>query len=256
MNMHVSEQDLVLRFYGESAESALIDAHLEACDECRENNEKIKQTLAAVDDLEVPERGDRYGAMVFEKLRPELGLSFRPRWTRLPRSPLVRFGSLAAGLIVAFWAGHIWRPASPPQRVVEVVSPISTPARERILLVAVGDHLERSQMLLVELVNARTKGFIDISSEQQRAQDLVPENRLYRQTATSAGDLGTAGVLDDLERVLVEVAHAPAEISPEQLQALRERIESQDILFEIRVVGSRVRAREEASVNEGRPTDS
>ena len=42
-------------------------------------------------------------------------------------------------------------------------------AGERVLLVAVGDYLERSQMVLIELANASPKGTLDISSEQERA---------------------------------------------------------------------------------------
>jgi hypothetical protein len=38
-------------------------------------------------------------------------------------------------------------------------------------------------MVLVELANANPKGSLDISSERERAADLVSESRLYRQTA-------------------------------------------------------------------------
>ena len=51
---------------------------------------------------------------------------------------------------------------------------------DRILLVAVGDHLERSQMVLVELMNATPGESLDISSQQQVAEDLVSENRLVQ----------------------------------------------------------------------------
>jgi vacuolar-type H+-ATPase subunit E/Vma4 len=72
---------------------------------------------------------------------------------------------------------------------------------------------------------------------------LVGANRLYRQTALNAGEAGMASVLDQLERVLVEVANSPSEVSSKQLESLRKRIESQGILFKVRVVGSDVRKR-------------
>ena len=106
--------------------------------------------------------------------------------------------------------------------------------RERVLLIAVGDHLERSQMVLVELAHADTSGELDISAERQLADDLVASNRLYRQTAQQMGQANVAGLLDELERVLVEVARGPSTMTMPQLADIQQRIESQGILFKVR----------------------
>ena len=63
--------------------------------------------------------------------------------------------------------------------------------RERILLVDLGEHLDRSQMVLVELVSADESDAVDISGERARAEQLVAANRLYRQTADDTGDVGS-----------------------------------------------------------------
>jgi len=99
-------------------------------------------------------------------------------------------------------------------------------------------------MVLIELSNANPKGSLDISAEQERAGDLVTETRLYRQTAARTGDTQITGVLDELERVLVDITHAPSNMTPSQLQELRQRLEAQGILFKIRVLGSNVRNQE------------
>ena len=125
---------------------------------------------------------------------------------------------------------------------------------ERVLLVAVGDYLERSQMVLVELNNANPKRSLDISSEQERAGDLVTEARLYRQTAARTGNTRISGVLDDLERVLVEITHAPSNMTKAELEALRQRLEAEGILFKIRVLGSNVRNQENADAPAPRQT--
>ena len=97
-------------------------------------------------------------------------------------------------------------------------------------------------MVLAELTNAPDrKGKLDISDEREMAADLLDDNRLYRQTARSTGDTAVAGVLDDLERVLLEIAHSPTEISSGQLDDLRQQVESRGLLFKVRVMGSRVR---------------
>jgi hypothetical protein len=113
--------------------------------------------------------------------------------------------------------------------------------RERVLLIAVGDHLERSQMVLVELAHADAIGELDISAERQLADDLVASNRLYRQTARQMGHANVAGLLDELERVLVEVARGPSTVSMDQLADIQQRIESQGILFKMKVIRSELR---------------
>ena len=88
---------------------------------------------------------------------------------------------------------------------------------------------------------------INISAEQRRAEDLLEENRLYRQTALQEGDTGLASVLDDLERVLLDVAHSPDEVTPKQLEAIRQKIEARGILFKVRVVSKELQERQEAT---------
>jgi hypothetical protein len=141
--------------------------------------------------------------------------------------------ALAASLVVAFTVGRRW-PAAPGE---------APGGPERILLVAVGDHLERSEMLLVELVNAPADR-ADIGAERLQAQELVGASRLYRAAVDRAGEPGLASVLEELERLLVEVAHRPAAISPEELSALRARIESRGLLFKVRVLEWQVREKQ------------
>src|SRR3984957_7335760 len=146
---------------------------------------------------------------------------------------------MAALLLGAFLAGSLWQGAGGPGIGK---NQNNQQMRERILLVAVGDLLERAQMVLAELDNAPDgKSKLDISGERRMAQDLLDDNRLYRQTARTTGDNSMASVLDDLERVLLEIAHSPSEISSEQLNDLREQIESRGLLFKVRVLGSEAR---------------
>ncbi len=114
------------------------------------------------------------------------------------------------------------------------------------MLVAVGEHLDRSQMILVELVNNESKGPVDISEEQHRAEDLIGDNRLYRQAALTSGDTRVSSVLDELQRVLLEIAHSPSKLDSAEFEQIRRRIEAEGILFKIRVVGSNLREREKS----------
>jgi anti-sigma factor RsiW len=235
---HLSEDERVLLFYGEAQDEASQRAHLETCSECRAAMVSLESLLAALREDDVPERGEDFARAIWERVRPQrTPVALVPRGGRvLPFARrLAPFLALAASLLIAFQLG----------RVSRVGEPITAVARQRILLVAVSEHLERTQMVLVELQNAGGgNGEVDLSSERQWAQELVPSNRLYRQAAAHAGETGMANVLEDLERLLVEVANGPERISPAAFQEIQARIESQGILFKVRVIESQVRERQ------------
>lgn len=239
---HLTDEQFVMYYYGEGDGAAEVRRHLDACEACRGQYANLQRVLNIVDSAPVPERAANYGAQVWRKLEPKLdgGRGLRARWLAPVRWPLRHWtavAAMAALVVAAFIAGrHYPQPSGQMSAAGQV--------RERILLVAVGDHLERSQMVLVELVNARPGEALDISSEQQRAGNLVAENRLYRQTAAHSGDARVAGVLDELEPVLLAIANGPAHLTPEQVDTLRQRIQGDGILFKVRVVGSSVRQRE------------
>jgi hypothetical protein len=242
---HLSEEQLILHYYGEAgdaatpAESLAAEQHLEGCSECRTTYSSLVRVLNVVDSLPVPDRSEDYGAQVWSRI--ERQIPAKRRWFNFG-VPLqwAATGTAIAGLLVAaIFAGRFYSPA--PAGRPGVVARAGDSQPERILLVAVGDYLERSQMVLVELANAHANGPLDISAEQERAGDLVTETRLYRQTAAHTGDTNIDNVLEELERVLVDITHAPSKISPEQLGSLRQRLEAEGILFKIRVLGSNVR---------------
>jgi hypothetical protein len=246
---HINENQLVLFYYGESAEPAAIDTHLYGCEACRSQLRALQLVLNTVDSALIPERSADYGQTVWKRLEPRLAV--RRRRT-LIREWWIWTPAMAALLLGAFLAGSLWQRGGAPA-VAKTQN--NQQIRERILLVAVGDHLERSQMVLAELDNAPDgppsgKGKLDISGERRMAEDLLDDNRIYRQTARTTGDNSMASVLDDLERVLLEIAHSPSEISNEELNELREQIESRGLLFKVRVLGSEARGTETRPVSE------
>ena len=241
---HLTEEQLVLYYYHDLSDTASIATHLALCDDCRRHYEDLKSTLDGVEAPAVPERSESYGGEVWARLRLHLEKPPGFDWMALfrPRR-LVALGAVAAVVVVAFLAGRYW-----PRPEVSPPLSISGKAQDRILLLAVGEHLDRSQRVLQELVNTQADGSVNISAEQQRAEDLVAANRIYRQTAARAGEPGIASVLDDLERVLLEIARGPSELSATDLHEIRQRIENQGILFKVRVIDSRVHEREKENV--------
>jgi hypothetical protein len=237
---HITEEQFVLYYYGE--EAAGVESHLGECESCRENYHALQRVLNSVDSLPIPERSADYEAQVWRSVERQLPRrkSFASRW--LGWKPMLAAAAMVAMLVGAYIAGRTGRsPKAGPQVADSQV-------RERVLLVAVGDHLERSQTVLVELANAGApkNGRLDISYEQQAAEDLLESNRLYRQTASSTGDTSTADMLEELERTLLEIAHSPSTVSEKQLDALRKQIEDRGIIFKVKVFGSQVEQRQAA----------
>ena len=118
---------------------------------------------------------------------------------------------------------------------------LSNQARERILEISLADHLDRAGMLLTEISNAGDAGSLDFATERGRAQDLVEEGRLMRQTLARQGDGPTLTFLDEVERFLLEVANAPDSVSARRSEELQQRIGSSSLLFKVRIIESNLR---------------
>jgi anti-sigma factor RsiW len=250
-DLHLTEDDLVLHYYGETTrtEDAAAMAHLDSCPRCRGEYTRLQRVLGAVDEASLStDLPSSFERTVWARLEPNL------RWQRGgwrswlgltgvagPQRALAVAAAIAVLVLGAFYAGRSTsRPAPAPVAAAVVPEQL----RERILLVDLGQHLERSQMVLVELVSNEPAGQIDISDERARATELVADNRLYRQAAELSGDVAIMDLLDDIERVLTEVAATPDRLSPSDLADVRQRIESRDLLFKVRVVSSEVRERQ------------
>jgi hypothetical protein len=244
---HLTEEELIAHREGVAEQPVAVSSHLAACQECRGELERIEAVLAALDTLAVPDPGADYGRQVWQKLAPQLA-DKRSSWWQVWLEPhrLGAMGVVVALVVAAFILGRWVGPKKSPDNVASVEQ-----VRERILVVAVGEHLGHSERMLVELSNAAPAGpqqrAVNISMEQKRAEDLLEENRLYRQTALQEGDAPLASVLDELERVLLDVAHSPDEVTPAQLESIQKKIEERGILFKVRVVNKELQQRQEAT---------
>lgn len=242
-----TEDDLILHYYGEAADSEAIARALEESPELAARYRQLSSVLDAIPDLQIPETPPDYPARIWRQLQARI--EKRPTKRTWLGEIFDHRGALAAAamllVVVSFLAGRF---SSAP-------SPDASPPdpSQKILLVTVASHLERSEILLLELANARATSSEDseasdglnLSAERLLARELSGANRLYRQAATKAGEQRVASLLDDLERLLVEVANAPDQLQADRLEELQSRLEEADILFKIRVVGSRLRQQTE-----------
>jgi hypothetical protein len=262
--MHLTEEDLILHFYGEShagisrgrgEHAGRIARHLEECADCAALYEEIAGTLALVPDPQVPNRSEDYGTDVWQKIRFRLPVQERvQRFPRLFWPRLAMTAAAAALLIAAFTAGRFW-PGTPEaphaQGPSATAAAITLDAGERARLAAIADHLEQSERVLLDVVHAegspdQTTGpaVINVSRQQVWADALVDANRLYRDAASRAGDEETAALLDDLERSMLDIVHGPSTLTRAQLETMLGRLDAATLLFKVRVLADELHERE------------
>jgi len=259
MNNHLSEDELILHSYGDidRADRARVDAHLADCAACQQAKEALARVMTMVDTAAPVEAPEGFERIAWARLEPQLqfqGVSpvrrsatwlydmvfgkaareggWFPQWALA--------GGVAALLVAAFWAGRMSSGDAVPSAPIASATEFEP---GRVLQATVGDHLDRSQMMLVELANADVDGADILAGEQERAVDLVAANRLIRQSALQSGDAQIVDILEDLERVLQEVANAPATVTSNDLTDLQTRITREDLLFRLRVIASEMRQR-------------
>jgi len=292
---HPSEELLIEFALDDAGEGrrAEIAAHVEACDTCRAELKELRKVLRATADDPVPPRGLTYGADVWTRLEPLLPApaeQVRGRRTFAAfRVPVGRAGSrrnanagssgvtanevrryvrtagpwlaaAAAVLIVvsAFMAGRWSRTTMTTANPVNATRPEAADAnaiRERVVLAALSDHVERAERGLLELSNAAGNSTtVDISAEQAWARDLLDANRLYRQSVHAGGSPMLSELLDDIEPILIDIIHSPSRLSREELRAMQTRIDASALVFKLRVSGAGMRARQMRRIHSGDPT--
>ncbi len=239
MNKHLTDEQLVLHFYGDDEDRPGVVSHLESCAACQASFAALSTILASVREAPAPEPLHGLERRVWDKMQPSITRVSKRQWFYFPVRQWVYAGIATAALVAAFMLGRF----TPHEPILPQTTAASPGGRERILLINVADHLERSQMMLVELLNASDTSQIDLPRERQRAEDLVTDNRLYRQAAARDGDAATADILQKLERILLEVGNAPDGWSDADLKSVHDLIDHEGLIVQVRVLGSEARER-------------
>lgn len=241
----VGEDDLILYYYGESPDPARLERALAADAALRQRYAELERDLDAAAH-EIPEPPADLAGRIWRELRPRLvrrrtwrerlfpsvGNSWGPGWALASAA----LGILAA-LAIGYLAGRRNAPVAVQNAAVE--TGLSAAARERLLLASVESHLAGSERLLTRVTNAAPSDAAALAEESAWAEALVQSNRLYRRAAERSGQRRIVALLDELEPLLLELAHS-AGADPDDLAAAQRRIEHTDLLFKLRVTGERL----------------
>jgi hypothetical protein len=231
---HLSEEEQLDIYYEDGSEAA--KAHLRGCRECSAEYAKFKRSLDAIKPESVPQRGPEYGDCVWQALRPQLipyekKTAGRRGWTWW-KTATAAFACLAL-VTAAFIGGGYWEHTKNRPEVAGNIQP-----QQRVVVVVLTDHLDRTERLLVQLNHADPGDRAENAELQSQARELLASNRLYRVSASKEGDPAMAGALDRLEGVLAEIANDP-HLTAADLDRVRKDMNTSGILFEVRVLLAR-----------------
>jgi hypothetical protein len=240
---HLTEEELVAQAYGESGGA---EQHLESCAECARAFAELKSDLAELKPVEPPARDEGYGGRVWQAIsnslepyparRGWLPVYGRGTWTwRL--SYAVACALLVAG---AFYAGRMWEHIS-HQRQMAILHKNQPQTKQPIVVVVLGDHLDRSERLLVELKHVDANNTEMLPPLRDEARTLLVANRVCQKNAEKSGDPALEATLDRLDHLLAELANQPGGLNAAAIERLKEEMNADGLLFEVRVLRSRVR---------------
>jgi hypothetical protein len=231
---HFNEAELIEYYYEEFAHMAECERHLKHCAACAESYAALRRDLGGWKAAPIPSRSEEYGEQVWQAIRNSLPVyeARKPSWLQQFWRPVSWAAACALLIACGFLAGRHWERRHQPSAVAAV----DPQARQRVVVVVLGDHLDRSERLLVELNHTD-----QAASLEGEAKELLATNRLIRQSTGIAGDRQVEAALDHLERLLIELSNQPDGLSETRLKQLREEMNSDGLLFDLRVLRSRMR---------------
>ena len=247
--MHASS-DLELYFYHElsSEKREEVSGHVSSCQDCRaalEELHAIRAALASRPDISAPASGDwsqfmsRLDVAIANERSPSSRVvSFAGR-TRRRYVEYVAIAALLAlvtfSVAVAFRARHV--PVVPDAPGSAQHAAPATPKDNSAFAAMSEEHFERSKLVVLGLATKDPErgGPADWAYERELATSLLDDTRLYRLAAEDRGLDALAGVMKDLELVLLQTSLTDDK-DPSALPQIQRLIKRRDLIEKMDVV--------------------
>jgi hypothetical protein len=237
---HLTEEQMIEYHFHPSANEPIagVEDHLKSCPQCAASYAALESDLTEWRQPATPERGASYGRQVWNSISPSLPAYPPPRrWFGIGvRMGLVYATACAVLLTGAFVAGRQW------ERRKQELTAHSSPDqnKQKVILVVLGDHLDRSERLLVELKHADASSAETVAPIRDEARTLLAANRVCRKDAAQMGDPALAGALDHLDALLTELSSQQEPLDAATINRLQSEMNSDSLLFEVRVLRSKM----------------
>ena len=242
---HLTEEELIEHHYagqaGDSGSKAyrIAQRHLDGCAECAAEIAKLADDMKEMRGLAYEELSAAYGESVWTRVAGKLsvlGMDGAPR-RKVSWGLMLGWATACAVLVVAaFEIGRFVEHRQHPQTAT--VKPAS-PVERQVVVVVLGDHLDRTERLLVELKHADGEDADVVRPMRDEARSLLVANHVFLEDADKSGDTALAKALDHLDHLLNDVANAPGGLNAASIARLQEEMRADGLLFKVRVLRSR-----------------
>lgn len=98
-------------------------------------------------------------------------------------------------------------------------------------------HVEQVMLLLRSLRNARPIGAqsnFDLAHEKRQSRKLISQNVVLRREAAREGDVASESLLENLEPILIDIAHLPEKTASSDVRSIKDRMQRQNIFAMLR----------------------
>ena len=242
--------DVELYFYDElsSERREEVGRHLSGCEDCRaalDELHAIRAALASRPDVSAPASGEWSEFMSRLDTAVANERSRSPRVVSLVARPRPRYAEYVAiaallalvtfSVAVAFRARHV--PVVPNESSSVQHAPPATTKDNSVFAAMTEDHFERSKLVVLGLAtkDPAHESPADWAYERELATSLLDDTRLYRLAAEDRGLDALAGVMKDLELVLLQASLTDGK-DPSALPQLQRLIRRRDLIEKMDVV--------------------
>lgn len=251
---HLSEEEFVEHYFSDAGNKAsrIAERHLDGCAECEAESARVAEDLNAMKGMDFNKLPADYGERVWSRVStvlPERAIA-NPQVRRINRRPGWRLGwgwglgyaaASAALVLGAFEIGRMWEQK---QHAQQPMAKLTMPVERQVVVVVLGDHLERSERLLVELKHAEGEDAEVVKPLREEALSLLAANREFQEDADKGDDAALKEALDHLDHFLNDVANEPGGLNSATIARLQKQMKADGLLFKVRVLRSRSPHRE------------
>jgi hypothetical protein len=228
----------------------LFDQHVASCEDCSAEFQQLSWTLKIMDrretPVEQPDYWQNYWARLSERLPEKTPSTFWPDWrswfppVALPGRPAL-IPLVAALLLVAtgIFIGRTTLLRSPGSGAA-VQATVFDPSLIADFRELASSYLERSKMVLLGLDNFDPRmddpAALNISHHRDISQELLRQGRRLRNHEVIAADPRLQILIEEIERVLLQVANGSTENPMWTVRMAQEGIDKNSILLRITLI--------------------
>lgn len=229
-------------------EMAGVAGHLVSCETCSLEADEIRAIVnlpasgfSRASDQRSPEFWNAFPASVERRIQSAIPLRDRKPidlfdavsafFTLRPHAIAVIGGGLAL-VVLALFLPAIFRVRS--EQTIRGEHVAEEPVQAVTFDNRVGDYFRKSKVLLVGLTHLETDDDqpIDLSRESDVSRELLVEARYLRNQPL---DIRSARLIDDLQKILIELAHIKEHDGLPNVDIIRSGIHRENLLFKIRM---------------------